>query len=615
MATDSMAEGNIVETRIPARLDRLPWARWHWMVLVGLGTVWILDGLEVTIVGTISSRLTEKGSGLEISDSQVGLAAAIYVAGACLGALFFGWLADRLGRKKLFLITLALYILATVATAFSASFLMFAVCRFFTGAGIGGEYAAINSAIDELIPARVRGTVDLIINGSFWLGTALGAALSIPLLNDSLFPVDVGWRLAFGLGAILGFTILLVRRNVPESPRWLFIHGRSTDAERLVDDIERQVMESAGVKELKEPKKAIKVREQETVGFITIAKTVFGAYPRRTVVGLSLFIGQAFLYNAVFFTYALVLGTFYDVKPAAVGYYIIPFAIGNFLGPLVLGRLFDSVGRKPMIAGTYVLSGVLLIVTAFLFKAGTWSAETQTAAWCVIFFFASAGASSAYLTVSEIFPMETRALAIAFFYAVGTAAGGITGPLLFGKLVESEDPGQVFWGYMLGAALMIIAGLVQAAIGVEAARKDLEDIATPLSAEAAEGEGEAAEHEAARERPAAREREPRFERPRRPARGQRFGPSASGSSYSPVQQSSSRVPDEDVDEEVATLAAALREAGDDGLDRGTLGDRVNCRRWGPGRFRHALAVAQQRGEIRVASRGRYVAEEDAPARR
>jgi MFS family permease len=614
MATQSMAEGKIVETRIPARLDRLPWSRWHWMVLIGLGTVWILDGLEVTIVGTISSRLTEKGSGLEISDSQIGLAAAVYVAGACVGALFFGWLADRMGRKKLFLITLALYIVATVATAFSGTFLMFAVFRFFTGAGIGGEYAAINSAIDELIPARVRGTVDLIINGSFWLGTAVGAALSIPLLNDSLFPVDVGWRLAFGLGAILGFTILLVRRNVPESPRWMFIHGRSKEAEALVDDIERQVMESTGVSELKEPKKAIKVREQETVGFLTIAKTVFGAYPRRTVVGLSLFIGQAFLYNAVFFTYALVLGTFYGVKPDAVGYYIIPFAIGNFMGPLVLGRLFDTVGRKPMIAGTYIVSGVLLIVTAFLFKAGTWTAETQTAAWCVIFFFASAGASSAYLTVSEIFPMETRALAIAFFYAIGTAAGGITGPLLFGKLVATKDPGQVFWGYMLGAVLMIIAGAVQAAIGVEAARKDLEDIATPLSAEAAEGaEGaetaEAAEPAQEPERPAARERErePRFERPRRPARGRRFGPSEAGSSYSPVQQASSRVPDEDVDEEVAAIVDALREAGPEGLDRNALGARVNCRLWGPGRFRHALGVAQQRGEIRASSRGRYVA--------
>ena len=601
MATQEMAEGRIVETRIPARLDRLPWARWHWMVLVGLGTVWILDGLEVTIVGTISSRLTEKGSGLEITDSQIGLAAAIYVAGACFGALFFGWLADRMGRKKLFLITLALYIAATVATAFSGSFLMFAVFRFFTGAGIGGEYAAINSAIDELIPARVRGTVDLIINGSFWLGTAMGAALSIPLLNDSLFPVDVGWRLAFGLGAILGFAILLVRRNVPESPRWMFIHGRAKEAEALVDDIERQVKESAGVDELKEPKKAIKVREQQTIGFLTIAKTVFGAYPRRTIVGLSLFIGQAFLYNAVFFTYALVLGTFYGVKPAAVGYYIIPFAIGNFLGPLVLGRLFDSVGRKPMIAGTYIVSGVLLIVTAFLFRAGVWSAETQTAAWCVIFFFASAGASSAYLTVSEIFPMETRALAIAFFYAIGTAAGGITGPLLFGKLVASGDAGQVFWGYLLGAVLMIAGGIVQAVIGVEAAQKDLEEVAKPLSAEAAEG-AESAEDAEGAEKP-----EPRFERSRRPERGRRFGPSEARVSYSPVQQSSSRGPDEDVDEEVDAIVTALREAGPEGLDRRVLGDRVLCRLWGPGRFRHALSVAQQRGLVRPATRGRYVA--------
>jgi len=613
MATQEMAKGRIIETRIPARLDRLPWARWHWMVLVGLGTVWILDGLEVTIVGTISSRLTEKGSGLEITDSQVGLAAAIYVAGACLGALFFGWLADRLGRKKLFLITLALYIVATVATAFSGSFLMFAVFRFFTGAGIGGEYAAINSAIDELIPARVRGTVDLMINGSFWLGTALGAALSIPLLNDSLFPVDVGWRLAFGLGAILGFTILLVRRNVPESPRWMFIHGRVDEAEKLVDDIERQVKESAGVSELREPKKAIKVRAQESVGFLTIAKTVFGAYPRRTVVGLSLFVGQAFLYNAVFFTYALVLGTFYGVKPAAVGYYIIPFAIGNFLGPLVLGRLFDSVGRKPMIAGTYIVSGVLLVATAFLFRAGTWSAETQTAAWCVIFFFASAGASAAYLTVSEIFPMETRALAIAFFYAVGTAAGGITGPLLFGKLVESGSADQVFWGYILGAALMIVGGIVQAAIGVEAAQKDLEQIAKPLSAEAAEGVGDEADGDTDAARRRERELEPRFERPRRPARGSRFGPSESRASWSPVQQSSSREPDLDVDAEVDAIVSALREAGPGGLERRVLGERVNCRQWGPGRFRHALSVAQIRGAIRPSSRGRYVAEDRARA--
>jgi MFS family permease len=598
MAAGSVAEGRIIETRIPAKLDRLPWARWHWMVLIGLGTVWILDGLEVTIVGTISSRLTEDGSGIKITDGQIGQAAAVYVAGACLGALFFGWLADRLGRKKLFLITLAVYLVATVATAFSGSFVVFAVCRFFTGAGIGGEYAAINSAIDELIPARVRGTVDLMINGSFWLGTAAGAALSIVLLNEDIFAKDVGWRLAFGLGAVLGVGILLVRRHVPESPRWMFIHGKSEQADALVTDIERQVMESAGVSELKEAKQSIKVREQERVGLITIAKTVFGAYPRRTIVGLSLFIGQAFLYNAVFFTYALVLSTFYDVKPASVGYYIIPFAIGNFLGPLTLGRLFDSVGRKPMIAGTYILSGILLIVTAFLFKAGVWTATTQTAAWCVIFFFASAGASAAYLTVSEIFPIETRALAIAFFYAVGTAAGGITGPLLFGKLIETGKASQVFIGYIIGASLMIVAGIIQALIGVEAARRDLEDIATPLSAEAAEGDEPA---EGLRAAPS-------------PARRRRFGPSEAGLSYSPVQQYSSRVPDEDIDDEVAALAAALRDAGPEGIDRRTLGERVNCRLWGPGRYRHALSTALTRGAIRQTGRGRYAAEQEALSR-
>jgi MFS family permease len=597
MSTESMTEGRIIETKIPARLDRLPWARWHWMVLIGLGTVWILDGLEVTIVGTISSRLTEDGSGISISEGQIGQAAAIYVAGACIGALFFGWLADRLGRKKLFLITLAVYLAATVATAFSGSFLVFAICRFFTGAGIGGEYAAINSAIDELIPARVRGTVDLIINGSFWLGTAAGAALSIVLLNEDIFAADVGWRLAFGLGAVLGVGILIVRKNVPESPRWMFIHGKADEADELVSDIERQVKESAGVSELKPAEKSIKVREQERVGFITIAKTVFGAYPKRTTVGLSLFIGQAFLYNAVFFTYALVLTKFYGVKDSSVGYYIIPFAIGNFVGPLVLGRLFDSVGRKPMIAGTYILSGLLLVITAFLFKADVWTAETQTAAWCVIFFFASAGASSAYLTVSEIFPMETRALAIAFFYAVGTAVGGITGPLLFGKLIETGKETNVFWGYILGASLMIAAGIVQAVLGIEAARRDLEDIAKPLSAEAVEGD----EEEAPRPRAAAA------------ARRRRFGPSEFGSSYSPVQQSSSRVPDKDIDEEVAALVGALRDAGGDGLDRRTLGDTVNCRLWGPGRFRHALATAMARGEIRRSGRGRFVLEEESLA--
>ena len=507
-----MASGPVelrtIETDIPARMDRLPWSRWHWLVVIGLGTVWILDGLEVTIVGTIASRLTEDGSGIDISESQVLTAASIYVAGACLGAIFFGHLADRIGRKKLFLLTLVVYLIATVATAFSTEVWMFYLCRFFTGAGIGGEYAAINSAIDELIPARVRGTVDLIINGSFWLGTAFGSLLSIVLLDTSIFAADVGWRIAFGLGAILGVAILLVRRYVPESPRWMFIHGRDQDADQLVTEIEDQVKEQTG-QQLEPPERTIKIRQRRAIGFGTVAKTVFKLYPKRTVVGLSLFIGQAFLYNSVFFGFALILSTFYGVGSGSAGYYIFFFAVGNFAGPLVLGRFFDSIGRKPMIAGTYILSGTLLIITAFLFEAEVLTAATQTLAWCIIFFFASAGASSAYLTVSEIFPMETRAMAIAFFYAVGTAIGGITGPYLFGKLIETEERGQVMLGFLLGGALMIAGGIVQAVMGVEAAGRQLEDIAKPLSAEDAEkgGEGEELDLDRLEGESAARERE------------------------------------------------------------------------------------------------------------
>jgi MFS family permease len=494
-----------VETDIPARMDRLPWSRWHWLVVIGLGAVWVLDGLEVTIVGAIGARLTEKGSGIELTQSQIGSAAAIYIAGACLGALFFGWLTDRLGRKKLFMITLALYIVATLATAFTTSFLAFGIARFFTGAGIGGEYAAINSAIDELIPARVRGRVDLIINGSFWLGTAVGALLSVPLLNPDLFGASTGWRLSFGLGAILALGILIVRRYVPESPRWMFIHGREEEAEQLVTSIEHDVSEDTGQR-LRDPRKSITVRQRRSIGFGVIAKTVFRLYPQRTILGFSLFIGQAFLYNAVFFTQALVLDKFFGVSAQSVGWYIIPFALGNFAGPLVLGSLFDTVGRKPMIAGTYIVSGVLLWVTAILFNGGSLDATTLTIAWCVIFFFASAGASAAYLTVSEIFPMETRAMAIAFFYAIGTAVGGITGPLLFGKLIEGatkDDRSNMLFGYGLGASLMIAAGIVALFLGVEAAQKDLEAVAKPLTAEDAEsgGDGELTVESGDRDRP------------------------------------------------------------------------------------------------------------------
>src|SRR4051794_6977530 len=462
-------------------MDRLPWSRWHWMVVIGLGTVWILDGLAVTIVGAIGGRLTEPGSGITLTAAQVGAAGSAYILGACVGALYFGRLADRIGRKKLFMLTLAIFMAGSVATAFATSFWFFLVCRVITGSGVGGEYSAIHSAVDELIPARVRGAVDLIIGGSYWIGTVLGSLASLLLLNTSLFAADIGWRIAFGLPAAMGFAILLVRRNVPESPRWLFLHGHEREAERVTQDIERQVV--AGThQELLPPRRRIRVKQRGPMGIGEIAGVVFKLYPKRTLVGLSLFTGQAFLYNAIFFTYALVLTKVYGVNDASVGLYLIPFAIGNFMGPLLLGRLFDTVGRKPMISGTYILSGILLIITGFLFKAGTLTATTQTVAWCIIFFFASAGASAAYLTVSEIFPMETRAMAIAFFYATGTIVGGFGGPLLFGALIQSGEPSQIFIGYIVGAAVMIVGGIIQATMGVEAARRDLEDIAPPLSA-------------------------------------------------------------------------------------------------------------------------------------
>ena len=476
-----------ITTDIPARLDRLPWARWHWTVLIGLGTVWILDGLEVTIVGSIGGRLSEHGSGLVITSGQVaGGAAACYVGGACFGALFFGWLTDRLGRKRLFMVSLGLYLLATALTGLSFSLWWFLLFRFLTGAGIGGEYAAINSAIDELIPARARGRIDIAINGSFWLGAMGGAALSVLALNTNLFPRDLGWRLTFALGLALGLTILLVRRNVPESPRWLFIHGREQEAERVVADIEARVSRSTG-RELSAPDGEMTVRQRRSIGFVTIAHTLLARYPRRTALGLSLFVGQAFIYNSVLFGYADILTKFLHVSASDAPLYLIPFGLGNFLGAVLLGGLFDTVGRKPMIAGTYILSGLLLLGTAMLFRDGDLSATGLTAAWCIVFFFASAGASAAYLTVSEVFPMETRAMAIAFFYAVGTALGGITGPLLFSKLADSGSRTQVALGFGLGAVLMIAGGLTELALGVRAERRSLEDIAAPLTAEDAAG--------------------------------------------------------------------------------------------------------------------------------
>ncbi len=474
------AETGTISTTVPARLDRLPWSRFHWRVVIGLGCAWLLDGLEVTMVGNVAARLTESGSGIQINSAQIGIAAAFYVAGACLGALFFGQLTDRFGRKRLFMITLGIYLAATVATAFAFAPWYFFVMRFLTGAGIGGEYAAVNSAIDELIPARVRGRVDLTINGTYWFGAALGAAGSLLLLDTSLVPIDIGWRLAFGIGALFGLVVLLVRRNVPESPRWLFIHGRQDEAERIVDEIEREVEQETN-QPLPEPDRSLKIHQRSTISFREIAHVAFSRYPKRALLGLALFIGQAFLYNAVTFNLGTLLSDFYGVASGIVPAFFIVWAVGNFAGPVVLGRLFDTVGRKPMITLSYLGSAAVAVGLAAVFVAEAGGLWMFMAVLVVCFFLASSGASAAYLTVSEIFPMETRALAIAFFYAVGTAVGGITGPLLFGQLIESGERGPVAVGFLIGAAVMAIGGIAELLWGVNAEGQRLEDIAAPLT--------------------------------------------------------------------------------------------------------------------------------------
>ncbi len=457
-----------------------------------LGTVWILDGLEVTIVGSMSDALRPSDTGLGMSGWDIGFAGASYVAGACVGALFFGQLTDRFGRKRLFLITLGVYAVATVLTAFSMSPAWYFAARFLTGTGIGGEYAAINSAIDELIPAKYRGRVDVAINGSFWVGAAAGSLLTIPLLDPSIVDARIGWRLAFGLGAVLAIGDPAGARNVPESPRWLFIHGRDEEAEEIVRDVERTVTEETG-EELGEVGESITIRQRRSIGFVTIAHTVFARYPRRTVLCFSLFVGQAFLYNAFFFTYGDTLSTFFGV--GQTGWYLAIFAASNFAGALLLSPLFDRIGRVPMITATYVVSGVLLAVAGLIL--GDLDAKTLTLMGAVIFFLASAGASAAYLTASEVFPMETRALCIAFFYAIGTAAGGISGPLLFGWLIDraeaEKDVTVIAAGYFLGAVLMIGGGVAEAFLGVKAEGRSLESIAQPLTAddEAQDADGQA----------------------------------------------------------------------------------------------------------------------------
>ena len=472
------SDGGIpITTAIPQRLDRLPWSRWHWRIVGALGVTWLLDGLEVSIVAALGPMLTHPDT-LQLTHSEVGLTASAYLAGSVAGALLFSYLTDRQGRKKWFMITLALYLTATVLTALSWDLMSFMVFRFLTGAGIGGEYAAINSAIDELIPARNRGHTDLAINGTWWLGSAAGALLTLLLLNPAIFPESVGWRLCFVFGAVLGVAIIIVRRVIPESPRWLMTHGRVREAEVIVSQIEQQVVQDRGTA-LREPHGTIAVHPRPHATIMTVARELFQSYPRRTVLGIGLMVTQSFMYNAISFTYPLLLTKYYAVTSSDVGLYLLPFAAGNFLGPLLLGRLFDTVGRKVMISFTYGIAGVLLTVTGYLFWINALTLSTQMLLWSLMFFFASAGASAAYLTVSEIFPMEIRAMAIAFFFIVAQGAG-IAAPWLYGMMIETSAA-SVFYGYLLGGGMMLLGAVLELWLGVKAEGHSLEHLAPPLS--------------------------------------------------------------------------------------------------------------------------------------
>jgi len=469
------------DTDVPARLDRLPWSSFHWLVCVALGVTWVLDGLEVTLVGSLGPAIHNSPS-LRLTETQVGLTASAYLVGAVGGALLFGWLTDRLGRKRLFLVTVAVYLLATMATGLSWDVWSFAFFRMLTGAGIGGEYAAVNSAIQELIPARRRGTTDLAINGTFWGGAALGAAAALVMLDPAIIDPELGWRLSFLVGGALSAVVLVLRRWIPESPRWLMTHGRPDEAERIVEEIEQRVQRATG-KPLPPPEYGpIRLHRRSHATIAEVVQVMFRDHRDRSVLGLVLMACQAFCYNGVFFTYALVLTKFYAIPSEQIGWFMLPFALGNLMGPLLLGPLFDSVGRRVMITATYAIAGVLMAVTGALFAAGVLSAWQQTAAWTVIFFVASAAASAAYLTVGESFPLEMRALGIAVFYAIGTAAGGIIGPVLFGALIEAGERSHILVGYLIAAALMLIAAAVEWRLGFAAERRSLESVATPLCA-------------------------------------------------------------------------------------------------------------------------------------
>lgn len=469
-----------VRSLVPARLDRLPWARFHWLIVVGLGVSWILDGLEIQIV---SQAGFQKDLGL--SSADVGTLASVYLVGEVVGALAFGRITDRIGRRKIFILTLAIYLIGSGLAGLSWNMLVLAVFRFVAGVGIGGEYSAINSAIDELIPSHYRGRVDIAINGTYWGGAALGAAANLYLLSSSFPSQTWGWRIGFFLGPAIGLAIISLRRHIPESPRWQMTHGYQDEANATVDDIEQRVRDDGHDLPDVDESKAINIVPQKWVPLPELMRIFLGKYRQRTILGFTLMATQAFLYNAIFFSYALVLEHFFNVSKAHTSYYFLPFAVGNLAGPLLLGHLFDTVGRRKMISSTYLISGVLLAVSAWLFHGGHLSATTQTIFWCVIFFFASAGASSAYLTVSEIFPLELRGQAIAVFFSIaqlfGSFASSLYGHLIGGANNANPPRGPLTFGYFLGAGVMILGGLVAAFLAVNAERRSLEEVSDPLS--------------------------------------------------------------------------------------------------------------------------------------
>ena len=478
---DARAEADTFETDVPQRMDRLPWSRFHTLVVVALGITWILDGLEVTLVGSLAGAILASPR-LGLTATDVGLTASAYLAGAVVGALVFGWLTDRLGRKKLFTVTVLIYLVATIASGFAWNFWSFALFRFITGAGIGGEYAAVNATIQELIPARKRGFTDLVINGSFWLGAALGAVGAVVALDPDVIDPELGWRVAFVIGGVIGIGVLLLRRFIPESPRWLMTHGRPEEASEVVSALEARVERETGAPLPPVPPGRLRLRRHRGGWFLPSLRVLAVEYRSRTVLGVALMGSQAFCYNAILFTYALVLTRFYDVPSGQVGWFMLPFALGNFLGPLLLGRFFDTLGRRRMITATYALAGVLMAAVGWLFAQGWLDATEQTLAWTVIFFFASAAASSAYLTVGETFPLEVRAVAISVFYALGTGVGGIAGPAVFGHLIQTGSRSEVLIGYLIGGGLMVGAAVVEWVLGVDAERRSLEEVAPPLSA-------------------------------------------------------------------------------------------------------------------------------------